>query len=350
MIPLQDRLKLAEEWLLNSGIQAPCGGIHAWVDATTSEPSFLYSEATGYFISTMSFLYRQEQKDEFVRAIKDTFDFLQNEALGDQNLYRCRREISSSKFAETYCLFDNGIILLGLTNALNSAVPLDIMSAARDLGDAMINRFAVDTEEPILRLKDGKPIIAGNKWSLQRKPHYIKVAAGLKQLSYLTRDKSYDAAANIFIDNIVLHFLDHGGLQTADGDEKTYLHPFCYAIEGLHLLSRPCDSLVTWLRKCIKTEQYLPAQFPSGEFVENTDSLAQSLRILLFSGHKETKESQLLLERLLSYQVLDGTRQSRGGFRYSSNKPNHLNSWSTMFAIQAISGYESNNREMMPFV
>src|SRR3989344_6108712 len=109
MIPLQDRLKLAEEWLLNSGIQAPCGGIHAWVDATTSEPSFLYSEAIGYFISTMSFLYRQEQKDEFVRAIKDAFDFLQNEALGDQNLYRCRREILSSKFAETYCLFDNGI-------------------------------------------------------------------------------------------------------------------------------------------------------------------------------------------------------------------------------------------------
>ena len=68
--------EMTRNWLLESGIcvsnssDQNHGGVHSFFDEKKNEFAFLYPEITGYFISTMRFLYEHEKNEKFVKLAK----------------------------------------------------------------------------------------------------------------------------------------------------------------------------------------------------------------------------------------------------------------------------------------
>ena len=68
MISSQNAVRLAGRWLKQSGIQHKNGGVAAWYEADTGLYPFLYSEITGYAISTYLFLNTVRRDPQAIRA------------------------------------------------------------------------------------------------------------------------------------------------------------------------------------------------------------------------------------------------------------------------------------------
>ena len=54
----ESHVDLAAKWIISSGIQSDEGGFYAWLDLQDKSYSYLYSEITGYGITSLLFLYK----------------------------------------------------------------------------------------------------------------------------------------------------------------------------------------------------------------------------------------------------------------------------------------------------
>ena len=73
---------MTKNWLLNSGIfiSEPSdhnfGGVHSFYDEKNKEFAFLYPEITGYYSSTMRFLYEHEKDEKYLHFAKASCNWL----------------------------------------------------------------------------------------------------------------------------------------------------------------------------------------------------------------------------------------------------------------------------------
>ena len=81
-LTLQSSYELTKSWLINSGIfvsdvsDPNYGGVYSFFDEKKKEFSFLYPEITGYFISTMRFLYEHEKNEKFIELAKASSNWI----------------------------------------------------------------------------------------------------------------------------------------------------------------------------------------------------------------------------------------------------------------------------------
>ena len=346
---------LAARWILESGIQSPRGGFHAWFDLSAGRHSFLYSEITGYGITTLLFLSRMTGDRGIIDRAARAGEWVLSEALHPCGGVRTRRygewetaDPFYSFSSGTIFSFDTAMVLYGVVNLYRETADEQFLGAAVSMA-----RFLTDTMQAgdgaLLPVFDPRRRAAATlddgKWSNQRGGFLAKASLGLIDLFRVTGDRRYRDAAVRLCDYALSTQESSGRFITDRRSGTTNLHPHCYAAEGLLYTGTALEvaryieaarSAVRWIFSSTSpgriNELYAPS---TGAFndVRRTDILAQALRLgIIFSCDAGLAE---LREELLNNQYRGGEAGQRGGFLYTGGGQ-HVNSWCTMFALQAL--------------
>ena len=375
---LGKRIIYARNWLLNSGIQniggnTPVkGGFNAWYNLDNNSYFYTYSEITGYAITNLLYLYWLRKEELLLDKAKIAADWLVEKALHDSGAVRTRYYYDEEKADHKYSFqgnvvraFDNGIVLSGLSNLYEFSSKENYYLVSKRIADLILK---MQKKNGLLYaeydLKKKKLKESHDKWSTQSGSYHVKIILGLINFAKYSNDKRYEDAARKLCDKI-LEFQKEDGRFVTYKEDATHLHPHCYSAEGLLFAglyfkdSRYVNAALKatkWLLNSQMENGGIPSLYVKGKFInfERADILAQTLRlatIFLNMGLLEKsyrKNAEKLANRLLKFQYLKEGSQ-KGGFFYGydvdyktlkEKRTNHLNSWVTMFALQALIMYK----------
>jgi len=349
----QDPVRLGKNWLINSGIQSAPGGFYAWIDLDAQSPSFLYSEITGYAITTLLFLNRLSPEGVLIDRAQNAADWLLREAMHPCGGFKARAYQDGinadplySFNSENIFSFDSGMVLYGLVNLYKQTKQDKLLSSCRECADFLINKMQNPdgSFNSIFSAKTNVNINPGDKWSSQPGSFHAKIALGLTDLFEITNEIRYRESA-IKVCEFALTKQDATGRFITDNHaQTTHLHPHAYTIEGLIYAGTAfkiakfidqAQKAANWMFKHVDkngvNDIYSPKNAKFGHF-QRSDILAQAMRLgLIFNLDK----TSLLKARLENYQYLTEDSRQSGGFLYNLQEK-HLNSWCSMFALQAL--------------
>jgi len=375
---LDKRIFYAKSWLLNSGIQntggeTPVkGGFNAWYDLDKNNYFYTYSEITGYAITNLLYLYSLKKEELLLDRAKSAADWLINRALHNLGAVRTRYYYNEKKADKNYSFegniirsFDNGIALSGLSNLYQFSSKEDYYLVSKRISDLILKMQKKDgLIYPEFDLKKKKMKENHEKWSTQSGSFHIKIILGLINFSKYSNEKKYENAARKLCDKI-LEFQKEDGRFVTYKNGDTHLHPHCYSAEGLLFAGwyfrdqKYIDAALKatkWLLNAQMENGGIPCLYVDGRFVkfERSDVLAQTLRLAIIFlnmgllDKKYEKDVEKLAKRLLKFQyMIEGSQ--KGGLFYGydidyktlkEKRTNHLNSWCTMFALQALIMYK----------
>ncbi len=388
-IHVRDCVPGSIRWLLNSGIldrsdnERNRGGIHAWFCQRHNRFSFMYPEITGYGLSTLAFTQREFCNPHVMDRAEEILNWLQNNVRGGNTdapaglparIYaRPLKTVSDYNFVYS---FDTAMIGSGLMNMFSinrDRRYIDLATKMFQTVNGMYRpgKFFYAYHNPLTHRDETNP---HSNWSTQSGTFHTKIAIMLLKCRMLTlANPDVPDPVNIAIDicNQALHHQAKNGRfftnlgEPHGGPRTTHMHPHCYTAEGL--LYTGLDLAKT---HAALSEKYIAAaaaatewmfhnQMPTGGIpqmydgnvfcsYERTDVLAQALRLgcILHQQGKFTNIRGLehLALRLTQFQERDRNNcRSFGGFRYGWNETGtrlcDINSWCTMFSLQALHMY-----------
>lgn len=348
LINLSKCIKSSANWILNSGLQSKNGGFYAWFDRNTKKYSYLYSEITGYGITTLLFINRIAKTREAIKKAEYAASWIINESLQP-----CGGVKTGKGEANNLFTFDTGMVLYGMINLFKATRKDRYLQVSKKIAEFLLRNQRKDGSiAAIYSPKTNKTLETFDKWSNQSGAFHAKIALGLVDLYEVTSNQVYKDAA-IKLCNFTLTLQDKTGrFITNKADNTTHIHPHCYAAEGLFYtgVHFRIKKFIIASQKASKwsfdnlsnygiNELYNPLTNTFNDF-QRSDILAQLLRLgIIFS--LDSKKIDELASLLLTYQYKEGSRQD-GGFLYSKNE-RHLNSWCTMFTLQALDFYNNKN-------
>lgn len=365
-------------WLVHSGIQnisddpKKKGGINSWFDLNKKDYPYIYSEITGYGMTTLVFLHQLFQDELFLNQGILAGQWVLKNALDDTGGVKTRDYLSPDPEAANYSFesgqlysFDSGIVLFGLLNIYKKNQDPAFLDAAIKIGNFLINQCQ-KSDGAMYAYYDrqkNNPVSEFKKWSTQSGSFHAKIAMGLYLLYEITTDHKYLKSVERLLDSSLqfqkpdgrfISFADHGG---------THLHPHAYSCEGLLFvgLKMKNDKYlsavrrgVEWALNHVRNDGTLNYIYDGEKFnnLERVDALSQVLRLGAYLeqknmiSHAYRDKLNNMASRLLAYQkTID---EQVGGFYYgfhdNGEKLNHINSWCTMFALQALSYYDFLSR------
>jgi len=310
------------QWLLEGPIRSADGMLAAWVDP--SGPSHLYEESTGYLILLLCRLYKLTDgprfKEEALRSVRAL-----TQKIDGRN--GCGRE-------QSIYLFDTAVCARSLA-VFFAAFP--DLQAAQDLEPTrlLLQRLAQTARRMFLEHIACEPptTAAGSqRWSEIFGPHLIKAAHHL--LPWMTKAGDQAARRETVNQLIAEHYRDGLFYQVSLSD-PVYMHAHCYAVEGLLAMpdapARVIDETARRMAQLQSPEGGLPKWWPQHAGADPAaDATAQTVRIWQCvdpTGYAPN------IEAGLSYLKQMSDRQ--GGVLYSP-RSGHLNSWTTIFFLQAL--------------
>ena len=363
----ENELELIEKWLLFSGIQDQSneeikhGGVYSWFDKTANTYAFLYSEITGYALTWFTYLYISTKKDIFRLKAEDAFKWL-NESAFDQESggMLCRHD--GSTWRHQICAFCNGMVLNGLCNFYKISKDKRVLETAISVGDCLLqdmqkNNGSFYSKYDPFSKEASNP---GGKWSLISGAFLVKLAIGLLHLSELTNISKYKLSATKLCNWGMNFQSENGRFSTSPDPLETFLHPHCYAAEGLLVAGQilneksyleSAKKAVTWISEFQLDNGGFPSYFSDGKFKKETspDMTAQVLRLWLMLDENDRPKINFprAVESILSLQSFDKQTQAYGGimagdawFKETNKNKNyvgkHLNSWVSMFSAQVL--------------
>ena len=381
---LESCINYAKDWLLNSGIQnldsrllEVKGGFNSWYDIDKENYFYAYSEVAGYGISTLLFLNSLDNNNlYFLRSILAAewlLDKAPHKSGGLKTRYYFNRENAPEQYdfsSGVIHSFDNGIALSGLIDLYKKTNESRYLKTGKKIGDFLVDvmqkddgGFYASYSHKDEEFKDSK-----EKWSTQFGSFHTKMSLGLLKLFNITKDEKYKEAV-IKLCNSALNFQEKNGRFISYKEEKdTHLHPHCYSAEGLlfsglHLNNnsylKSAVEATGWALESQMENGGIPSMYVNNEFIkhERSDILAQVLRlgiIMLGLGlisSEYGKKLDRLKDRLISFQYKSDDIKSNGGFLFGEDvdyknnlvvsKKAHLNSWCTMFSLQALIFYKN---------
>ena len=367
---LQNAIKSGRDWFVSSGIQhlksdsLYHGAVQAWYDSNTATYGFFYPESTGYAISFLLYLNQQEKNADYFNKAKAAAKWLQKQAL-DHTLMEIRHKFflhPQPSVSHISYSFDNSIIASGFVHLYTTTGNSQYLDFATEMADRLVQNM--QSEEGYFYshfdIETGKIMEGGDKWSLQPSSHHAKVALFLMRLYEETKKKKYRESANRICQWVMGRQLEDGRFVTNSVDNSTLHHPHCYALEGMlfagvslndEKMLKSVERGIQWLLRSQLSNGGIPAEFNNNVFSasERGDSLAQTIRLTVIALHRgwidPSHFSKLtkMVRRLLDFQCLDGPLSQNGGFRFlidgQGHPQNHMNSWVTMFAVQAMQMY-----------
>lgn len=376
-------LGMAVDWLMNSGVQNMTdderyrGGVNGWYDMVTHDYGFLYSEISGYAITTLYHLYVKTGDREYLEraqligewmlkvamhrcgGVKTRLYYRPYEALSEgEQFYAFRNEVIFT--------FDTGIVLEGLINLYKATRERKYLEAALHMGEFILGMQRSDGFfDYAMNGETGETVKDDfGRWSRQHGAYHAKSITGLIDLYKLTGDDIYRAAAIRFCDAALAMQEESGRFITTLETNDTVMHPHCYAAEGLMYIGRELgiDRYVnaawratTWMfdnqAENGGVAQLYRARDDTFIDYQRSDILSQMLRLGLYfysseytGGNKAPffKKLERLRKRLEASQVRSG--EQKGGFLYGTDidgqQPFSINTWSSLFAIETLSKYK----------
>lgn len=357
--PKTDSVELVLHWMLASGIQSDEGGYYAWYDLENKNYSFLYSEITGYAIITLLFLHTLYKDEILLDKAKRAAHWIIKCALHDSGGVRTRLYKDDKNADKTHSFsggnlftFDTAMVLYSMVNLYKYTDEQEFLTASKKIAQFLIEHVkSCGSIIPLLNVQTGKNLELRDKWSGQSGAFHAKVCLGLLELSGVTKDIRYRDVAEAICEHTLTYQQEGGRFITDRFKDTTNLHPHCYAAEGLlyaglllkkERFVQAAKKATQWLFQHLNSEglsELYDATRGTFNNFQRSDILAQALRLgLIFN--EERKHIEDLKSVLLRYQYLGEDSQAKGGFFYSHDRP-HINSWCTMFAVQALCFYQN---------
>ena len=376
----EDELVRIETWMKMSGIQnkekqSSFGGVHAWYDQHNEKFTFLYSEITGYAVTWYISKYSFTKETIWLQKATHAANWLVEQALDQNNGgVLCRHD--GDNWRKLICAFDNGMCLNGLCNIYQCTREEKYLLAAKKIGESLI--FNMQKSDGSFyskfNLESNTICDPGGKWSLISGPFLIKLSIGLMNLAKITNDTKFsDSAINLCQWGIKLQ-KDNGRFMTSPNANETFLHPHCYAAEGML-----CAGLILkneeYINSAVKAVEWIaseqlddgsfPAYYNNDGFSDETspDMTAQVLRLwcMIPSSEKPNIYPDAAIKSILQLQCVSSNVDAHGGiyagdawFVGNQNptkiKRTHVNSWVSMFSSQAIAMYIYGNQNLYHLV
>ena len=374
---MADPVLLASRWLTGSGIQhkgsdpALRGGVSAWYEIDEKIYPFLYSEITGYALTTFLYLHRIYPQSKFLKSAQAASDWLIQNALHADGGVKTRFYLVKHYVSPNYCFhhgriysFDTAMVGYGLLQYFKESREEKALRAVEKILGFLTERMK-KKDGMFYPYFDSKTKKCGEdlqKWSDQEGTFHGKLALLLVDTYRLLKISSYRREAVTLLERCLGEQQKDGRFITGKKDKSTHLHPHAYTLEGLvyagiHL--KRMDFLegafkgFLWMLRGVSADGSVSSIYIDGSFShhERSDIVAQTLRIgsILYAVRPKRMRPYLeILEKikqhLLLFQVTSAKPQN-GGFVYGSATDGlmrvHLNAWSTMFSLQAIWMHEN---------
>jgi uncharacterized protein YyaL (SSP411 family) len=356
-----DRVHLAAQWFLNSGIQSEEGGFFAWHELNNNSFAYLYSEITGYGMTTLLFLDKILKDPHFIDRAKKAASWIIESALhpcGGVKTRCYKDDIAADKrysfSGENIFSFDTGMVLYGMVMLYKATDDKKFLQVSKKMADFLIDKTQNKNGSlaPTYNAETATASEPQDKWSNQSTGFHAKVSMGLVELFDITKEDFYRRSAIRLCEYALKMQEGCGRFITDKINRTTHLHPHSYAAEGLLYTGaslkikefiESAKNSVEWAFGYINAdginELYEPS---SGHFnsFQRSDILAQLLRLgLIFS--MDEKRIDDLKDALIRHQYIGNDSKQRGGFLYSMGL-DHINSWCTMFALQALYLYKNS--------
>lgn len=369
-------INLALRWLIKSGIQnqniknlTKYGGFNAWYDITSKKYSYLYSEITGYLITSMLFHYEVTKKKFFLKSAELSANWLINNAQdkygGFKCLYLIDKNLSYKKKENYIYSFDNGVIINGLVNLYKITKKKKYLNSANKSGSFLISNFFKRNFElkPIFDIKKKKYIHSKHEWSMISGSYHTKACMGLINLYSVNKQKHLLTFAKKLLNFYTKKQKKSKLLKSTNN--STNFHPYCYSLEGYWSCGKFLRSKryletsnfgTRELLKKINSDGLPPRILYKNKlnYNERIDILCQTLRLIILNLSQkkltniEKEKINKLIKNILMYQKLKNKNlKINGGFLWGKksdgNNTNNVNSWVTSFAAQSLSIF--NNKK-----
>ena len=374
---MADSVLRASNWLTESGIQhrgvdpSLRGGVAAWYEIEEKQYPFLYSEITGYALSALIFLYNIYKDKKYLDRAQLGANWLIQNALHPDGGIKTRFYLVKHYVSPNYCFhygriytFDTAMVGYGLLQLYKIIPKEEYRTAIEKISVFLIQKMRAKdgTFYPYYDSKDKKFKEDLEKWSDQRGTFHAKLALFFIDYYRLTCNPVYKKYAASLLNASQKVQRKDGRFITGKKDGSTHLHPHFYTLEGLlygAVYLKRNDYLKTavkgwkWSLTGVSADGSVSSIYMDRSFLhhERSDIVAQILRIGAILCELEPsiiKPHLALLKKIKGHLLLfqyEGDRKQKGGFIYGAATDglirDHLNSWSTMFALQALWMYES---------
>ncbi len=368
---LTDSFQQLTNWLLSSGIfiseknKKNLGGVYSYFDEKSDEFSFLYPEITGYFVSTMKFLNYVENDEKYSLYAKYSSDWL-------IEIYEKYGSIiqgikSDSPVSNLSYSFDSAMCAKGLLDYYEISKNSYYLNFAKKILDNLSNEY-LQPDGSLMPYKDVKTNLVSESdevWYKQKGCLHIKTAIPFFQINqYLDDDNFLKIGNNIC--NTISNFQNlDGSIKMHENSNVVNLHTMCYALEGL-VYAYSVTKNENYIKNILKSVDWCLNQISEDGSINlwhnskyNSKSaypIAQLIRILILMDKlqldmKFKSHITILYNFLITLQATHSSKKINGGFYeefYKSlfgwKKRLRVNSWTSMFALQAMYWYREYNK------
>jgi hypothetical protein len=361
------------KWLLYSGIRIKNGpkkgAVYGWKYLNPSSYPFIYTEITGYAITTYLYIYSELGECEALKAAKDSANWLLENMHGSSSFLLPSGEIVTNSFKEKGDLsklvysFDNGMVMIGILNLYKVTKDPCLLTCAENMARSLIERFFDGSKLIAVLDKRYNALISNNKlasdsngtkWSTISGAYHCKLSLALLYLSILTNNNLYSRISSLLCDFAQKLQKPDGRIITNPNSENvTYFHPHLYACEGLIYsgISQYNDRNITaglkgivWAMNQVNSSTGGLPRHTRNKSIEQSDCMAQLLRLLILNRSRIEESLEIpayhiddviekLHSRLLDFYIPQG--EDQGAIRYHLSLDTAC-SWCTMFTMQAL--------------
>ena len=349
------------KWLLTSDISIKNGynkgGVYGWKNLKPVSFPFIYSEITGYGITSFLWIYSEFRNLAALQAAKECSEWIIKNMKSYMLVARPPGPVKSDKISNLYYAFDNGMIIIGLLNLYKMTKDQNLLEIADHMAEKLIELF-FDGSKLTARLDEAyKAVKETNnggiiKWSTVPGSYQSKLSIALLELSTLTNNNLYKQVSDSICNYGISLQKSNGQFITNPNSNITYLHPHLYSCEGLIYsglsqsnyshYSAGLKGVVWAMNQTLASTKDGVSTNTQKDSVEQSDCTAQLLRLLILCRSQLLKtidSSQLdnvlkrLHLRLLDFYIPNVENQ--GGMRYHLDLDSAC-SWCTMFSMQAL--------------
>ncbi len=365
---IQHSIDLAKQWILYSSIQTLnnlkgvrfFGSFSSWFDLHNKNYPFVYSEITGYGMTTLLFLNHLAPDEALIKRAEFAAAWLTDVTKTKDGGFRCviSHEENSFQHKEHQAYtFDAGVILNGFVNLYRATQKETYIRTAQQIFDWFtLMTDASGQLQAVYDTKKQEVFHSDETWSTQPGSFLAKNAIGLLNLYDITKQPAVKQMA-INLCNTALRNQDPSGRFICHTSGHTNIHPHSYTAEGLLCAGLFLNNeeylnsalrATQWVLQNQQADGAIPRLFLDGSFNyhQRVDGIAQTLRlgtILRKNGYLNSPSDphlHKLLTNLLPYQSTRRDLNQEGGFTFGFTSTGelqpHVNSWCSMFALQAL--------------
>lgn len=322
------------QWVRRGGPQRQSGAFSGWRSLATGALSTPYPEITGYalnFLSQMPLAGPEwARAGDAARWLADRIEHRQFSARPDGT--------GRAVYAFDLAMIGHGLIRYGRISGGDRYVAAGVRSV-----EVLLRQVRGGSAMPCVLPGTSCGLLSAT-WSTVGRPHMVKIVQALLSAAELGVRGAEHAAANL-IRELGSH-CPKVPLATQPGSNLVWLHPTCYAAEGLWIWGIHTGDLAALRQSRSLTEWVWQQRLPSGGFtrcaqadggpvgsVRQSDVLAQAIRLGIL--HRIYEAEAVCAADRLAADTWRGYDQA-AVYYWPEADLLHLNSWCSMFAVQAL--------------